>query len=147
MWLSCFFPQDKKLHYEAPWSTFILLRSPLLGVSTLWATSDTLFKHWSSVLTYCCVPRFLSLFYLLCFIMQLLGNCHRTAWSQRKKEMINFWRTIPLRPSTPSPNALPRTAPWPLLLTSSSHNYLAKELQKENTQSNFSCPVMKSSLK
>lgn len=53
--------------------------------------------------------------------------------------------------SSSSPNPLPHTAPWPLhlllLLTSTSHNYFAKELQKKNTQSNFSCPVMKSSLK
>lgn len=84
-------------------------------------------------------------FYLVCFIMQLLGNCHRTERSQRRKEMINFWGNTPHSSSYPNPLLL--TSPWPLhlllLLTSTSHNYFAKELQKKNTQSNFSFQLWK----
>lgn len=87
MWLSCFFPQDQQLHYEAPWSPFHLGEiTPVGSINTVQATSDallSLFKHWNSVLPYCCVPLFF-FFNLVCFIMQLLGNCHKTERSQRR---------------------------------------------------------------
>lgn len=116
---------------DTPWSPFHLVEITPVGsinaMSHVWRSSCP------------CLNIEIVFGHIVVFFLKSASECsswHRTAWSQRRKQMITFWGTTPPPP------------PWLLLLlTSSSHNYFAKELEKKNTQSNFSCPVMKSSLK
>lgn len=130
---------------------FISVRSPLWGVSTLGATSDALLSPCLNIETVFCHIVVRCSF--ICFVFFSSGLLHNAAaWKLPQDWKISaekgddqFLREhrlpphhhlrLPLISKSLHPRPPhPLTAPWPLhllLLTSTSHNYFAKELQKK----------------
>lgn len=141
--LRCFFPQDKRLHYEAPWSPFHLVEITPVG------SINTASHIWHSLVP--CLNIEIVLRHIVVFAASLSSSppvcsvswsgCLETATAlrdlsgERRWSISEGWHP-PLPPQNTttlnffSPKA---PAPQPLLhlLTWSSRNYFAKELRKK----------------